>query len=419
MAFTYSKYITCHECDLVVSIPIIPKNHRAHCPRCDYTLISHHDNALDRMLALILSALVFIGLALGFPFIGIEAQGLTHNITLMETVITLVSGRPESLAIATIIFFFILLMPLSYLLSLLYVLIAIKCDRKLPAIKPILKLLDHFKAWSMAEIFLISILISFIKILSLASVSLEISFWAYIVFTLLFLATTLHFDQLFIWQHIARLGKTSNFAQHQTTSLSLIKSKKVNTCHVCTTHIDIHITHCPLCKTPSHTYSGSSLQTSLALLVTAFLLYIPANLLPVMQTQFLGDITQSTILEGVILLWQHGSYPIAIIIFIASIMVPTGKLIALAWLCYTTANNRQEKLKHRTRLYRLTEFIGRWSMVDVFVVAILAALIDLGSITNIVPDWGILAFAGMVISSMLAASYFDPRLIWNQQRAPV
>jgi len=416
MAFTYSKYITCHECDLVVGIPIIPINHRAHCPRCDYTLIAHHSNALDRMLALILSALVFIGLALYFPFIGIDAQGITHSITLMETVITLISDRPESLIIATIIFFFILLMPLSYLLSLFYVLVAIKSNRNLPFIKPTLKLLDHFKSWSMAEIFLISILISFIKILSLASVSLDISFWAYIVFTLLFLATTLHFDHLFIWQYIAQLDKTSNSIQNQATPLSLIESKKINTCYVCATHT--YETHCPLCKTPSHPPSGYNIQTSMALLVTAFLLYIPANLLPVMQTQFLGEITQSTILEGVILLWQHGSYPIAIIIFIASIMVPTGKLIALAWLCYTTANNKQGNLKNRIKLYRLTEFIGRWSMVDVFVVAILAALIDLGSITNIVPDWGILAFAGMVISSMLAASYFNPRLIWNQQRVP-
>ena len=117
---------------------------------------------------------------------------------------------------------------------------------------------------------------------------------------------------------------------------------------------------------------------------------------------------------GVLLMWEHGSYPVALVIFVASIMVPLAKLGSLIWLCWSVSRKETRLLRQRTSLYRITEFVGRWSMVDVFVVAILVALIQLGGILTIRPGPAALAFSGVVIITMLAAESFDPRLIWDK-----
>ena len=185
-------------------------------------------------------------------------------------------------------------------------------------------------------------------------------------------------------------------------------------CHVCYKRAPEALHRCPRCGAPLHLRKPESLQRTVALLITAALLYIPANVLPIMTTEQLGRAIDSTILGGVVLLVHHGSYPVAAVIFIASVLVPLGKLVALSWLCWSVARRHATSHRERTILYRATEFIGKWSMVDVFVVTILVALIHLGGVLRITPGAAALAFAGVVIVTMLAAESFDPRLIWDQ-----
>jgi paraquat-inducible protein A len=162
-----------------------------------------------------------------------------------------------------------------------------------------------------------------------------------------------------------------------------------------------------------HLRKPASLQRTVALIVTASLLYIPANVLPIMTTSQLGRPIESTILGGVVLLIHHGSYPVAAVIFIASVMVPIGKLLSLSWLCWSVAKRPDASNRDRTRLYRVTELVGKWSMTDVFVVAILVALIQLGGLLRITAGSAAIAFGGVVIVTMLAAESFDSRLIWD------
>jgi paraquat-inducible protein A len=171
-------------------------------------------------------------------------------------------------------------------------------------------------------------------------------------------------------------------------------------------------TQCNSCGSHLHDGWDDSLQNTWAWLLTSIVLYIPANTLPILHTYVLGKETPSTILGGVMTLWEHGSYPIALVIFIASVLVPVGKIIVLAWLCISVQTNHIGGSRHKTQLYRLTELVGRWSMIDVFVVAILVALIQIGNLMNILPGAAALAFAVMVATTMLAAISFDPRLIW-------
>ncbi|MDP2561440.1 paraquat-inducible protein A [Psychrobium sp. 1_MG-2023] len=197
-------------------------------------------------------------------------------------------------------------------------------------------------------------------------------------------------------------------------------SQGLANCPSCNLLSDACLEHCPRCQAPLSLRKPYSLQVTLSLLITALLLYIPANFLPIMVTEKLGQIEYNTILGGIIVLWKEGSQPIAIVVFIASVLVPIIKFIILFSLCFSIYFPQMLSENRRVKLYRLTEFIGRWSMVDIFVVAILVALIQLDHLLNVQPGLGAVAFAAVVIVTIFAANAFDPRILWdnfNQQKA--
>ena len=198
-------------------------------------------------------------------------------------------------------------------------------------------------------------------------------------------------------------------AEYHTCSAT---AQSMHGCPVCTGVGPADAVHCNRCGADFHAGWTDSIQKTWAWLLTSVFLYLPANMLPIMHTRFLGRDTGNTILGGVVTLWEHGSYPIAIVIFVASVLVPIGKIVVLSWLCISVQFGHTGGRRHRMLLYRVTEFVGRWSMVDVFVVGILVALIQLGNIMTILPGPAALAFAGVVVTSMLAAISFDSRLIW-------
>ena len=170
---------------------------------------------------------------------------------------------------------------------------------------------------------------------------------------------------------------------------------------------------CPRCATPLHARKPNSIARTWALLIAAFVLFFPANLLPVMETGSLFGAQQDTIMSGVVFLWQSGSWPLAVLVFFASIVVPLTKL-AILTLLVASVHFRATWFPHqRTRLYRLIEFIGRWSMLDIYVITVLAALVRLQSLATIKAGPGAIAFGAVVVLTMLASKAFDPRLIWE------
>lgn len=170
---------------------------------------------------------------------------------------------------------------------------------------------------------------------------------------------------------------------------------------------------CPRCGATLHTRKPDSLARTWALLIAAAILYLPANLLPMMETTSLFSTQSDTILSGVIFLWQNGSQGLAVIVFTASILVPMLKLIALSLLAASVQWQWRWRPSQRTRLYRLIEVIGRWSMLDVFVVGVLAAIVQMHAMASVVAGPGALAFTSVVVLTMIAAMTFDPRLIWD------
>ncbi|MFI8608121.1 paraquat-inducible protein A [Pseudomonas sp. NPDC077649] len=174
--------------------------------------------------------------------------------------------------------------------------------------------------------------------------------------------------------------------------------------------------HCSRCGARLHARKPHSLRRTWALLLTATILYVPANLLPIMAVNSLGKGEPSTIIGGVIELIQLGMLPVAAVVFVASILVPTFKLVGIA-LLYSVQRHQPMSARQRVLMYRFIEWIGRWSMLDIFVIAILVAVVNFGSLASIAPGAGAAAFASVVMLTMLAALTFDPRLIWDNTEA--
>jgi paraquat-inducible protein A len=174
-----------------------------------------------------------------------------------------------------------------------------------------------------------------------------------------------------------------------------------------------HPGHCPRCGAELEFRPPHSIQYTWALVIAAAICYIPANVLPVLTTTTLGSSESDTIMGGVVFLYTSGSWPLALIVLIASVMVPLGKLVALSYLLITVQRGVPGGARERTRLYRLVEFIGRWSMLDVFVDTFTVALVQLQPLMSVDPGPGVLFFAAVVVLTMIAAETFDSRLIWD------
>ncbi len=172
---------------------------------------------------------------------------------------------------------------------------------------------------------------------------------------------------------------------------------------------------CPRCGERIERRKPNSIGRPLAFLIAAAALYLPANTLPIMVTEQFPLHRTDTILSGIAFLWSEGSWMLAALVFAASVMVPMLKLAAMGTLLVTSARHSSWRSRGRTKLYRVLEIVGHWSMLDVFVVALLAAVVQLGRFASIEPGPALIPFAGVVLMTMLASASFDPRAIWDHE----
>lgn len=397
MTTNNSNQCHCHECGLSVDLPILAPNQKALCPRCGFTLTTIHNNAVERIIALSITAIIFLLLSIPFEFLSFKAKGLENSFTITQSIFFLFSQGYSILAVIEI--FTIFAIPLLILTGLIYLLLFFNQNKTPPYARKILNMIFMLLPWAMVEIFLVGILVSLIKIISMADVGLGPSFISLSLFTLFMTAVILHVDKHQLYLLLNKAEELSSNKLNDVTDSLLDESTNKKTI-----------------KNTTNTSNDArkSIQKTWALIITAITFYIPANTLPIMNTRVLGQDDPSTIFGGVLHLWQLGSYPIAIIIFVASVAVPIAKFIVLAWLNYSVQKSHQYLTSERIKLYRMAEFIGRWSMVDVFVVIILASLIQLGNTISIYPGSATLAFSGSVVLTMLAAMAFDSKLIWQE-----
>ncbi|NOH63114.1 paraquat-inducible protein A [Vibrio sp. RE88] len=404
--------IACEECGLVSSIPHMQEGFKAKCSRCHHTLTTSIQSPRQTLAAYSVACLMMLVLSISFPFMSFSVQGVTQEISLLQTVTMLDKFKHSFLAL--ILLFTVFVLPAIYIMSVLY-LYTLKgkgLPNELPKhIKYLGRIVFWAEPWLMADVFLIGVLVSLIKIAALADIAMGYSFWAFCGYTALVVKCISLVDRSWLWNSLSPLRHIDNVDSGDDHH-----SRNHSSCRVCNQVNAMTAIRCCRCNARIVHYApAASLQKAWALLLTSAVFYFPANLYPIMYTVSLGNESPSTIMGGIILLWQLGSYPIAAIIFIASVFIPLAKMLVLAWIFVIAkrinASSEHTALKQQ-QLYRVTEFIGRWSMIDIFVVAILVALVQLQSLMAIYPGPASVSFAAVVIFTMLSAMAFDSRMLW-------
>ncbi len=407
-SYQAEEWMLCSQCDLTILLPAIAPGHRARCPRCHSTLFTYWDDSRKRATGYTVAALCMLLLANFFPFISIDVASLSNQITLWQIPGAMIKENYVSLAVFFLLFAQII--PAFCMLAILLLSHQLLPGRILKA--KMAWLLFQLKAWGMAEIFLAGVMVSFVKLMAYGGIGLGAGFIPWCLFCLLQLRAFMCIDKRLLWQQIAPLPALPSAPVAGISGLE----QGLRSCGGCTAILPANQVQCPRCYSRGAPRRHQSLQWTLALLLTSAMLYFPANLVPVMVIEAPGSKTTSTIMSGIMLLWRDGSYPVALIIFIASIMGPSLKMLALGWLCWNTAGFGHRDSKKMHLIYEMVEFVGRWSMIDVFVIAVLSSLVRIGRLMNVDPGSGILFFALVVIITMIAAMAFDPRLMWDRRR---
>ncbi|MGY6039753.1 PqiA/YebS family transporter subunit [Aeromonas sp. AE23HZ002T15] len=407
---TYTHDATaCEECDLLVPATTLAVGETSSCPRCGHTLSRHLPQQERRPIAYGFAALIMFALANTFTFMSFSSHGVGQEMTFLQCITTLV--EQGYLFLGAVLSLTLIGLPLVYVGSIMLVLWRLDKDMHSRALRSLGRLLCRIKPWLMVDVFLIGVLISLVKLMGMAEIKMGLSFWAFVGYTVLLIKMISSLDRMWLWQRL--FGPTES--RELDPEAGAMESELVG-CHICGALSEAGTDRCPRCGDHLHSRKPGGLNRTWALLITSVILYIPANLYPIMDTVFLGDDSPSTILGGVVLLWALGSYPIAAVIFFASVVIPLAKILALLWLCYVVQRGQGASPLRKLKLYRMTEFVGRWSMIDVFVVAILAGLIRLDNLMTIYPGPAAVAFAGVVLITMVAAMSFDSRLIWDLQQ---
>lgn len=401
------RHILCSQCDMLVALPVLEHGHKAACPRCGTTLTTKWDAPRQRPTAYAIAALFMLFLSNLFPFIYMKVGGITSEVHLLE-----IPGVMFSEDYASLGTFFMLFVQIVPAFCLMVILLLVNRVQMPMALKiRLARILFQLKSWGMAEIFLAGILVSFVKLMAYGDVGIGLSFIPWCLYCVLQLRAFQCVDRRWAWDDIAPAPVLPQTLKVGVPGIH----QNLRLCSCCTAILPADQEICPRCETKGHVRRKNSLQWTMALLVTSIMLYLPANILPIMITNLLGDEMPSTIMAGVILLWGEGSYPVALVIFIASIMVPTLKMIAIAWLCWDAKGHGKRDSERMHLIYEVVEFVGRWSMIDVFVIAVLSALVRIGGLMSIYPAIGALMFALVVIMTMFAAMTFDPRLSWDRK----
>ncbi len=404
--------IACSDCGFVNQYSLIKTRQRLPCQRCGHILLSLKTNWQTRVRALIVASIILFIVSNSFSFLSIEAGFKTQSANLLSGVIALINNQQYLLSL--LVFITIFLLPLVELLAISYVFIAKHLDQKLPGIRLCLKFLVHSRAWNMLDIFMVGVLVTTVKLGDSATLVPGIGIFSFAALIVTLTLINLHINFYQLWNWYASDNYFTNSLPRKKEALFACK-----TCHASVGKSLIEQgLPCPRCLSTVRPRIRYSVQKTLALLITATILYIPALVLPIMTVSSFGRESENTILSGVMHLFADGMWFIGLVVFVASILVPILKLVILAYLLWSIQVNHQSQPRIRHRLFKLTEFIGRWSMIDVFVITLLVALVQFGIIMNIRPEPAALAFASVVILTMIAVETFDSRLLWDHANTP-
>ncbi len=391
--------IACHHCGQLHRRYPLPKGAVAVCRACGLYLYEQKPDGLALGVALHLAAAVMWLITHTFPLITVEIQGVRVAATVFTGIRALVDGGLWPVAIGCALLTTVF--PALRILVGLWALVAATNSRRSASARLAYRLVRVQAPWSMLEVYLLGLIVAYVKLMSYAAIGVGPATLTLFATILLIAWADTATDPEDVWSRIGR-----PFRPSVGVSAGIL-------CHTCGLIADDSGRPCPRCGSDLHRRKTGSLQRTWALLITAMILYIPANLYPMMIVTSLGTEHPGTILGGVVDLIRLGDVPVAAVIFVASVLVPILKFLALLWLLWSVHAGSHRQLRRKTQMFAAVEWIGRWSMVDVFVVAILAGVVHVGGLFAIDAGVGSLAFGAVVVLTMLASMSFDPRLLWD------
>lgn len=410
-----STKILCRACDMVVELPPFRKHITCLCPICKTALRSGFRTDLYNVAVVSIASVILMLTSLTLPFMTISSMGITQSMSLTSIFFILRDDWSVLLYLFLLFTFFCPLIMHTIVIGIVFF--------KLRISRQIAQLYSMCHRFSMVDVFVLGVLISLIKLVALAKVEFHSGFYSTLLFALLMVWCFSRGSPYFIWNLVEDQPKNSPL---KTAKLGIRgidqnliscrhcglvykakdgfeKANSLQTCPRCGHHNGIRAFHC--------------YQKTIALLIAAVIVYIPSNVYPIMITSYLGTDTGSNIIDGVISLWAMKSYFVAAVILIASICIPLIKIICIVLLMYWSKWGFKGDTNKLNKLYRVVIFIGRWSMIDVFVVIIMSTLVRMSGLLTISPGMAVVCFSGVVLLTMIAAEEFDERLVWDKKYA--
>lgn len=392
--------IHCPECSLKIDLPKLRQGLQASCPRCHHVLVQIEHEPYLMPVACALASLLLMAVVYSQKLMAVSMTGMEAEFSLWTMAEHLMQHDWGFLGVVMAVLVFGT--PMLFCILVLYVYSALLLRHRSLFLLSACRLMSRLKQWMMVDVFFISILVAYIKVSALAEVDFGIAFWLMPILFLLVLRTSLSVSEHWMYFQIHRLQAISiwsNDEQQQCCTRCLyFNSAKEYACRVCGSEL--------------FERRPASLKLSSYFLFAAFILYIPANFLPIMITANPMEEEVSTIMSGIILMWEDEPL-IASIIFSASILVPSIKILSLAILLYSVKFRPFLPLSWLSIQYKITEAIGRWSMIDVFVIIILMSTFHT-PIAQVLAGEAVVYFCLVVILTMISAHFFDMRLLWDK-----
>ena len=404
--FTRARYkiARCGECDAVVSVvfPLPPDKH-AECPRCHHILTTTNRWSLHRCAMIALSILILMPFALGFPLLSIDLLGTKIDASVWKGIWQIATAGYSYTSF--LIFICAVLMPTSFA-----ILVLMLWFSKLLGIRPrnVLLFLSYIKPWVMFDVYLVALGVSMFKVREYATLEINVYLIAFVFTALL---TTL----LFIKLNLNELWNDFYPEKQQIDA-----NDKVRLCTACnytfaeqkTKHEHGH-SICPRCVSYLDTSDAIKLQRTWAALIAGIIMLFPANLLPISGVYLTGTLSEDTLISGVISFIEMKSYFVAFVVFFASIFVPISKIFIMLYLLASVHFKWRHSIKWQMRLLHIVHFVGRWSMLDLFVLALMMSLVTRGQIINFTVGPAAFYFGAAVFLTMISTAQFDSRLIWK------
>lgn len=416
--------VECPSCGLVQKYSEVKHGELVACHRCGRELFRH---PISRTWTIpfsfaISSAMLYV-MMIAFSLLSVNIYGRTNSLGVL-------SGSIEFMhqglgVVGVLVAFAVVVFPMMAI-SLMLMILYFARYQTLPSFFPkLLHLYRVLRPWSMVEVYILGVFVAYTKLVGMAYVEIDYSLYSMVLLMITMSATDVTVDFAGLWDRCP-IKTTTIFHQKEVEvrhyqSQKLPHNDRVASCECCglvfatnqSIHEDGHIGLCPRCGNKIHKRKPNSLNRSLALLFAAFIFYIPANLYPIMSTTMMGMSSSHRIFGGVVELWQSNMVPLALLVFVASIAVPVLKISGIGIMIGASLMRSKKLLIARSKLFQVISFIGRWSMIDVFMISILIALIHFDALATVNAHVGILMFAAVVVVTIFAAEFFDPRLMWD------